>query len=152
MEADPAAGVFTFHYVSITTESFGGNVSGVATLHSTMSLLLLPAKYINHGLIIFTFHYVSITTQDTLTIIIASITALHSTMSLLLRFRPLSSTYHHPFFTFHYVSITTAGNCDVLIVYQSLHSTMSLLLRCGTMTLHGGGSTLHSTMSLLLPW
>ena len=44
MEADPAAGVFTFHYVSITTESFGGNVSGVATLHSTMSLLLLPAK------------------------------------------------------------------------------------------------------------
>ena len=97
---------FTFHNVSIKTESFGGNVSGVANLHSTMFLLKLdPDRELLAVKSAFTFHNVSIKTNCKKT------------------YQPRRSR-----FTFHNVSIKTQiPHTHPCPWYQYLHSTMFLL-------------------------
>ena len=118
---------FTFHNVSIKTESFGGNVSGVANLHSTMFLLKLdPDRELLAVKSAFTFHNVSIKTRRD--------------DPFLWPGRP---------FTFHNVSIKTNLKSQVAGIADYLHSTMFLLKPLLTPIRSPKASHLHSTMFLL---
>ena len=120
---------FTFHYVSIKTQTHLNLTQFRETLHSTMSLLkLLFSSRLKPARI-----------------------ALHSTMSLLklswLDWYRRKSFY----FTFHYVSIKTGYKFSVIFADFTLHSTMSLLKPRAGSEFRIHGNTLHSTMSLLKP-
>ena len=55
------------------------------------------------------------------------------------------------FFTFHYVSINTSNVLQVQPIFQTLHSTMFLLIHSeGYQDPTAGIATLHSTMFLLI--
>ena len=119
---------FTFHYVSITTKYDSQSSFANATLHSTMSLLLLGKQIDYPADTVFTFHYVSITTV----------------LCQICRAQIMS-------FTFHYVSITTTKKIkigDVIVLYIPLclyYYRLSRTRQDLPLT------SLHSTMSLLLP-
>ena len=54
------------------------------------------------------------------------------------------------FFTFHYVSINTSNVLQVQPIFQTLHSTMFLLIRLNASLGDYMYKTLHSTMFLLI--
>ena len=82
------------------------SLSIIRPLHSTMFLLIpnVPTPY-PISFAFFTFHYVSINTM---------IEAIHKIQD--------------NFFTFHYVSINTSNVLQVQPIFQTLHSTMFLLI------------------------
>ena len=76
---------FTFHYVSINTQTISGSSRYLPALHSTMFLLILEFNCRCNSCDIFTFHYVSINTVN----------LVHYNVNVIN-------------FTFHYVSINTS--------------------------------------------
>ena len=96
---------FTFHYVSIKTNSTLKNIARHYYLHSTMYLLKLPDEPDELLSSVFTFHYVSIKTRT-----------------------PAAQQHRHNKFTFHYVSIKTHSPALISFSCLYLHSTMYLSL------------------------
>ena len=97
------------------------------SLHSTMFLLILVCIGKVCSSLIFTFHDVSINTVIShLNSVL--ITALHSTMFLLIQTKKNGTVVRTYLFTFHDVSINTVENDELHRLCATLHSTMFLLI------------------------
>ena len=102
-----------------------------ASLHSTM-FLLIPSKLMNE--------------------LFCSL-SLHSTMFLLIPALPLLMGVRTDDFTFHNVSINTMRrDTSGRNPFETLHSTMFLLILTQKQSYRSGKSALHSTMFLLIRW
>ena len=121
---------FTFHYVSITTQ-YTDDRNYNALLFFTFHYVSITTGDIREGPLddmLFTFHYVSITTTTGKDKSTTSKSFTFHYVSITTRGDILFVSNGCPFFTFHYVSITTDVNTLFFPDYETLHSTMSLLL------------------------
>ena len=162
---------FTFHYVSINTQSHSFLMLCFHTLHSTMFLLILlrclllsflqlslhftmfllilPVDPVDLASTLFTFHYVSINTRSDQhrgkcrTDFTFHYVSINTTVLSTVRTLDL-------YFTFHYVSINTGTDGRLLTHRFSLHSTMFLLIHRVETAKMLQQITLHSTMFLLI--
>ena len=146
---------FTFHYVSISTDSFGHwEMDCVVFTFHYVSISTASIKNEGGAADKFTFHYVSISTycpckRRTPILIYIPLCIYFNWRSLggssryIVIYIPLCIYFNKSqkrawelatSFTFHYVSISTKQIWNILIFFINLHSTMYLFQHCNLPT------------------